>query len=115
MSALEEVFVRVHFRYELDPYAEDLERFASWLLGVGYPNKTARTHLFRVQQVLHAIGVPSGAVIDPEELERAFKRIARRHWKYCHTHAAYMRYLRMTGRLVEAPAEPLDPVGTLAD
>lgn len=30
-------FVRVHFGHELDPYAEDLERFASWLLTVGYP------------------------------------------------------------------------------
>jgi hypothetical protein len=68
--------VRVHFGYELDPYAEDLERFASWLLTVGYPNKTARTHLFRVQQVLDAIGGPSGAVIDAQALERAYKRLA---------------------------------------
>ena len=32
MSALTQVFVRVHFRYDRDRYAEDLEQFAAWLL-----------------------------------------------------------------------------------
>ena len=31
MSALKEVFSRVHFRYDNDPNAKDLEQFAAWL------------------------------------------------------------------------------------
>jgi site-specific recombinase XerD len=112
MSALKQVFVRVHFRYDRDRYAPDLEEFAAWLLANGYPNKTARTHLFRVQQVLRAIASEPGAALRAEVLRRTFTRLARRHWRYCHTHPTYAGYLRSCGRLIEPPAPP-DPVETL--
>ena len=112
MSALKQIFVRVHFRYDRDRYAQDLEDFAAWLLANGYPNKTARTHLFRAQQVLHAIGLAPGSALDAGMLRRTFSRIARRHWRYCHTHPTYADSLRSIGRLIEPPPEP-DPLGAL--
>jgi integrase/recombinase XerD len=106
MSALRQIFVRVHFRYERDRYAEDLERFAQSLLANGYPNKTIRTHLFRAQQVLHAIDAPPGSALDGATLQRTFRRLARRRWKYCHTHPVFARHLRSSGRLTEPPPTP---------
>lgn len=113
MSALKQVFVRVHFRYDRDRYATDLERFAAWLLAHGYPNKTARTHLYRAQQVLHAIDSAPDSSIEAEVLRRTFSRLARRHWRHCHTHPTYAGYLRSVGRLIEPPAAPPDPVEIL--
>jgi len=112
MSALKQIFVRVHFRYDRDRYVDDLEHFAQWLLAAGYPNKTIRTHLFRAQQVLHAGGSPPGSALDASELRDTFSRLARRRWKYCHTHPIFARYLRSVGRLTEAPATP-DPCALL--
>jgi len=106
MSALEQVFVRVHFRYDRDRYADDLEHFAQWLLADGYPNKTIRTHLYRAQQVLHASGAPPGSVLEANRLRDVFHRLARRRWKYCHTHPVFARYLRSVGRLTEPPSKP---------
>jgi site-specific recombinase XerD len=114
MSALKQVFVRVHFRYDRDRYAEDLEQFAQWLLANGYPNKTIRTHLFRAQQVLHAIGSPPGSALDSGTLRGTFRRLARRRWKYCHTHPTYAHYLRSIGRLTEPLPAP-DPCILLVD
>lgn len=113
MSALKKVFIRVHFRYEQDRYAADLKPFAAWLLDAGYPNKTCRTHLYRVQQVLHAIGLPPGAVLCEDVLQRVFRRLARRKWRYCHTHSVYAGYLRSVRRLMEPPPPPVDPVAAL--
>lgn len=113
MSALKQVFVRVHFRYNQDRYAEDLEPFAAWLLKAGYPNKTCRTHLYRVQQVLHAIGQPPGAMLGENVLQRAFIRVARRKWRYCHTRPVYTSYLRSVRRLIEPPPSSPDPVAVL--
>jgi len=113
MSALKQVFVRVHFRYDQDRYAEDLERFAAWLLAAGYPNKSARTHLHRVQQVLHAMGALPGSRVKVDALQRAFRRLTRRSWQYRHTRTTYTRYLRSIGHLIEpAPAAP-DALGAL--
>ncbi len=112
MSALKQIFTRVHFRYERDRYAEDLERFAQWLLTKGYPNKTMRTHLFRAQQALQAIGFPPGSALDADVLRRTFRRLATRRWKYCHTHPAYAGFLRSAGLLIE-PAPKADPVEAL--
>lgn len=109
MSALKQVFVRVHFRYDRDRYAEDLEQFAQWLRAKGYPNKTCRTHLYRVQQVLHAIGEPPETALVASVLARTFRRLARQRWTDCHTHPTYVGYLRSIGRLVEpTPPEPTD-------
>lgn len=113
MSALKQVFVRVHFRYDQDRYAEDLEAFAVWLLEVGYPNKTCRTHLYRVQQVLHAIGRPPGAVLSEDDLHQTFRRLARRKWRSCHTHPVYTGYLRSVRRLMAPPSSPPDPFAGL--
>ncbi len=113
MSALKQVFVRAHFRYDQDRYVGDLEPFAAWLLEAGYPNKTCRTHLYRVQQVLHAIGRPSGTMLDEEVLQRTFIRLARRKWRHCHTRPVYVGYLRSVRRLIEPPPSPPDPVAVL--
>lgn len=113
MSALKQVFVRVHFRYDRDRYAEDLEPFAAWLLAAGYPNKTCRTHLYRVQQALHAIGLPPGTMLDEDVLQRVFIRLARRMWVHCHTQSVYAGYLRSIHRLIEPPPSPPDPVARL--
>jgi integrase/recombinase XerD len=103
MSALKQVFVRVHIRYEQDRYAEDLERFAAWLLATSYPNKTARRHLFRVQQVLHAIGAAPGVALRADVLGRAFAQLAHGRWTRCHTASTYAGYLRSSGRLIDPP------------
>lgn len=110
MSALTQVFVRVHARYDQDRYAGDLEPFAAWLLRSGYPNKSCRTHLYRVQQALHAIDAMPGAVMDVDVLEHAFRRLTRRFAKSRHTCSTYAMYLRSAGRLGEraVPADPLN-------
>lgn len=112
MSALAQVFVRVHARYDQDRYAGDLEPFAAWLLRAGYPNKSCRTHLYWVQQALHAIGAMPGAVLEADVLEHTFRRLTRRCSRSRHTCSRYVRYLRSIGRLVEKPAsaDPLDAV-----
>ena len=112
MSALKQVFVRVHARYEQDRHAQDLEPFAAWLLHSGYPNKSCRTHLYRVQQLLQAMGTEPGAVLYADALEREYHRLARRCWKYHHTYSTYVGYLRSIGRLIETPV-PADPIDTL--
>lgn len=113
MSALKQVFVRVHSRYEQDRYAEDLERFAAWLLATRYHNKNARRHLCRVQQVLHAIGAAPGATLRADVLARAFARLARR-WTRCHTASTYAGYLRSSGRLIDQPPAQ-DPLSSLLE
>lgn len=113
MSALKQVFVRVHFRYDQDRYADDLERFAAWLLDAGYPNKTCRTHLYHVQQVLHAIGSPPGTMVDEGVLQRTFVRLARRKPRYCYTRPAYTGFLRSIHQLIEPPPSPPDPAAVL--
>jgi hypothetical protein len=55
MSALKQVFPRVHFRYDRDAHAADLEQFATWLCVRGNCNKSARTHLYNSQQVLRSL------------------------------------------------------------
>lgn len=114
MSALKQVFVRVHLRYEQDRYSEDLERFATWLLATRYSNKAAHTHLFRVQQVLHAIGAAPGVALRADVLERAFARLAYRRWTRNHTASTYARYLRSGGRLIDPPQAPV-PLASLIE
>ena len=113
MSALRQVFVRVHSRYEQDRYAEDLERFAAWLLVTRYRNKNARRHLCRVQQVLHAVGAAPGATLRADVLRRAFARLARR-WTRCHTASIYAGYLRACGRLIDQTSAQ-DPLFSLLE
>jgi site-specific recombinase XerD len=103
MSALRRVFVRVHFRYDRDRYSRDLEDYAKWLLAQGYPNKTCRTHLYRAQQVLHAMGVAPGAALEGATLKQTFRRLSRRRVTPCHSYPAFECYLREIGRLREAP------------
>jgi len=103
MSALTQIFVRCHYRYNSDRYAGDLERFAAWLLAEGFPIRTARTHLFRVRQVLRAVGAEPGVTLKLNVLWRTFRRLERRQWKYRHTRSTYVRYLRATNHLLESP------------
>src|ERR1700722_117130 len=104
MSALKEVFVRVNFRYDRDRYSRDLEDYAKWLLAQGYPNKTCRTHLYRAQQVLHAMGVAPGAALERDALKQTFRRLSRRRVTPCHSYPAFECHLREIGRLREAPS-----------
>lgn len=104
MSALKQVFPRVYFRYDQDRYAQDLEQFAAWLLANGYRNKTARTHLFRAQQALRAVGGPPGAALQADVLRRTFQRLRQRRWRKCTTHSTFAGYLRSVGRLADFPA-----------
>jgi len=107
MSALKQVFVRGHHRYDLDLYADDLERFAAWLIGKGFSVRTTQTHLFRVRHVLRAVGAEPAATPELSALRRSFRRLELRQWKYRHTRSTYLRYLRGTNNLVEsAPAPP---------
>jgi len=107
MSALKDVFPRVHFRYDEDPYAVDLEQFAAWLCERRYPNKGARTHLYNVQQVLRALSGVSGAALDSTKLSTAFRRLAVGKITYQHTHTRFTEYLRSRNLLIE-PGKPED-------
>ena len=113
MSALKQVFVRGHYRYELDLYAGELERFAAWLVGKGFSIRTTQTHLFRVRHVLRAVGTEPGAALELKALRRAFRRLELRQWKYRHTRSTYVRYLRATNNLVEWAPAPPDPLELL--
>jgi integrase/recombinase XerD len=106
MSSLNQVFVRVHARYDKDRYAEDLERFAEWLLANEFTNKTARTHLFRVQQVLHSIGAQPGAPLRADLVHGNFRRFARRKQAYRNTQMRFTAYLRSINRLIEPSPSP---------
>ena len=114
MSALTQVFVRGHHRYDLDLYAGDLERFASWLLDHGFSIRTTQTHLFRVREVLRSADAEPGATLELRALRRAFRRLELRQWKYRHTRSTYLRYLRATNHLVEAVHAPPDYLELLA-
>lgn len=111
MSALKEVFVRVHFRYDRDRHSRDLEDYAQWLLAQGYPNKTCRTHLYRAQQVLHAMEAAPGAALEVHTLKQTFRRLSRRRVTPCHSYPAFECYLREIGRL----REPKPPAPTEAE
>lgn len=102
MSALKEVFSRVHFRYDNDPNVEDLEQFAAWLSARGYCNKPARTHLYNVQQVLRQLAVAPGSKLNADELAVAFRRSGPAWLRYQHTHSTFAQFLRVHNRLIEA-------------
>ena len=93
MSALKDAFPGVHFRYDEDRYAVDLEQFAAWLFARRYPNKAARTHLYNVQQVLRAPSGVSGVALNSTKLSTAFRRLAVGKITYQHTPTRFTEYL----------------------
>jgi integrase/recombinase XerD len=101
MSALKQVFPRVHYRYDECPYAADLEDFAAWLCERAYRNKRARTHLYNVQQVLISLALPSGSKLKLAKLEVAFRRSGNARLRYQHSFAVFTRYLRSCDQLIE--------------
>jgi integrase len=103
MSALKQVFPRVHYRYDECPYADDLEHFAAWLCERAYRNKRARTHLYNVQQVLISLAQPSGSKLKLAALSVAFRRSGNARLRYQHSFAVFTRYLRSCGQLIETP------------
>jgi site-specific recombinase XerD len=103
MSALKQVFPRVHFRYDKCRYAEDLEQFASWLCVRAYHNKCARTHLHNVQQVLQFLALPSGSKVALAKLALAFRRLGNTRLTYQHSFTTFSQFLRSRGQLMEPP------------
>jgi integrase/recombinase XerD len=108
MSALKQVFPRVHFRYDRDAHAADLEQFAAWLCARGNCNKSARTHLYNAQQVLRSLRAASGAKLDAADLARAFCRSGDARRRYQHTRTTFTEFLRLHDRLIEAGPSKAD-------
>jgi integrase/recombinase XerD len=103
MSALRQVFPRVHYRYDECPYADDLEQFAAWLCERAYGNKRARTHLYNVQQVLRALAKSSGSKLALAKLAVAFRRSGNARLRYQHSFTIFTQFLRASGQLIEPP------------
>jgi len=59
MSALKQVFPRVHFRYDECLYAT-ISNTLPLVVWRAYRNKRARAHLYNVQQVLLDLAMPTG-------------------------------------------------------
>jgi integrase len=101
MSALRQVFPRVHYRYDGCRYADDLEHFAAWLCERAYRNKPSRTHLYNVQQVLLSLAMPSGSKLRLAKLAAAFRHRSKARLRYQHSFTVFARYLRSSGQLIE--------------
>lgn len=101
---LQQMFVRVHGRYESSPHAEDLAAFASWLVQSGYPLRTAQRLVFRVKQSLNRYSASPIAKFTQSDLNKAF-RPPPQQARYNHALSAYGRFLKAVGRfVVDEPA-----------
>lgn len=108
---LDKLFPKVHRRYELSPFAADLEEFATWLISVGYSAKNTRDHLFRLRSTLESReDITPGASLSEAQLESAFTS-SRQPSLYHGTQRAFARFLDSQGRLV--PLESSDQFALL--
>jgi site-specific recombinase XerD len=109
---LQQLFVRVHFRYTRSAHVRDLEAFATWLHGAGYPARYAQRLVFRVKCSLERFPLPPSSSWSTAQLERAFvpstRRNAARRKEYREGRARFAAFLSSTGRLIQpASTEPL--------
>ncbi|MDQ7982558.1 tyrosine-type recombinase/integrase [Paraburkholderia sp. SARCC-3016] len=108
---LQELFPKVHRRYEGSRFAADLEGFAIWLRRSGYSRTSTCDHLFRAKQTLERMdGAEPGGEFATEHLYTAFTS-SRFQALYRGTQRAFERFLASRGRLIRA--EPDDPFGVL--
>ena len=102
---LQQLFVRVHFRYTRSAHVQDLEAFAAWLGEAGYPARYAQRLVFRVKCSLERFPLPPRSSWSTHQLERAFvpprRRNAARRKLYRETRARFGAFLLSTGRLVQ--------------
>ena len=108
---LQELFPKVHRRYEGSRFAADLEGLAAWLRRSGYSRNSTCDHLFRAKQTLERMdGAEPGGEFATEHLYAAFTS-SRFPALYRGTQRAFERFLSSRGRLIRA--EPDDPFGAL--
>ncbi|ACC75960.1 tyrosine-type recombinase/integrase [Paraburkholderia phymatum] len=108
---LQELFPKVHRRYEGSRFAADLEGFAAWLRRSGYSRNSTCDHLFRAKQTLERMDdAEPGGEFATEHLYTAFTSS---HFPalYRGTQRAFERFLSSRGRLIRA--EPEAPFGAL--
>ncbi|WP_293025811.1 tyrosine-type recombinase/integrase [Pandoraea sp.] len=108
---LQELFPKVHRRYEGSRFAADLEGFADWLRRNGYSRNSTCDHLFRAKQTLEQMdGAEPGGQFATEHLYAAFTSS---HFPalYRGTQRAFERFLSSRGRLIRV--EPNDSFAAL--
>jgi integrase/recombinase XerD len=100
---LQQLFVRVHFRYTRSPHVRDLEAFGDWLQAAGYPIRYAQRLVFRTKCSLERFALPPGSSWSTDQLERAFvpptRRCATRRKEYREARARFGAFLSSAGRL----------------
>lgn len=69
---LEQLFPKYHQRYEASPFAEQLDRFARWLVDTGYGHDLAQDHVRRLRQVLELADRPLTSMLGRADLDRLF-------------------------------------------
>ncbi|WP_323073866.1 tyrosine-type recombinase/integrase [Mycetohabitans endofungorum] len=110
-TLLQELFPKVHRRYDESRFAADLEDFAAWLRRRGYSRTSTCDHLFRAKQTLERMDVAEpGGAFSTEHLYTAFTS-SRYPALYRGTQRAFERFLSSRGRLT--PAEPDAPFEAL--
>lgn len=108
---LQELFSKVHRRYEGSRFAADLEGFAAWLRRSGYSRNSTCDHLLRANQTLERMdGAEPGGEFATEHLYAAFTS-SRFPALYRGTQRAFERFLSSRGRLIRAV--PDDPFAAL--
>jgi integrase len=104
---LQQMFVRVHARYECSPYAEDLASFAYWLDQEGYALRYAQRIVFRAKQSLERLAIAPGCIIFTEvDLIQAFRHPTQQNL-YNHARISFKRFLAAENRLkINTPTAP---------
>ena len=100
---LQQMFVRVHARYECSPYAKDLASFAYWLDQEGYSHRYAQRIVFRVKQSLERLAVEPGSTFTEADLTKAFHHPTQQNF-YNHARSSFKRFLVSENRLKINPS-----------
>ncbi|MCX4163676.1 MULTISPECIES: tyrosine-type recombinase/integrase [Paraburkholderia] len=110
---LQDLFPKVHRRYEESRFAADLEDFAVWLRRRGYSRTSACDHLFRAKQTLERMDIAEpGGTFSAEHLYAAFTSL-RFPALYRGTQRAFECFLSSRNRLILAETD--DPFDALRD
>lgn len=94
---LEQLFPKLHRRYEASPYGEQLEQFAGWLVDRGYGRDPAHDHVRRLRQVLELGNRPLASTLGRVDLDQLFAR-APEGALFAATRRAFSRCLADRGR-----------------